>query len=222
MFLTVGVWSRRNAQALKSVTPVDVSGLAAGYQLAQGLVAEDGALAAPLTGRKCAWYDVRVEEEVRTRDTDGEYNYNRRTVREETSDKPIRIVDGGAVCFVDSDGATVFPTEWSEWHGADKMPADRDPERHPADTVPGGSGRMEVHGDPNRRFRYLERYIYPGDPVFALGLVGIKAGRAERPVHAGQAQGAQAVHDLDAQPRDDAVRERQGVARRLVAGTSSP
>jgi hypothetical protein len=52
-----------------------------------------------------------------------------------------------------------------------QIPIERNPDLHSGETVPGESGRIEVMGGPARRFRYTEKYVFPGQPVFAFGLV---------------------------------------------------
>lgn len=169
--LFAAFWSWRNARAIAGTTPVMVAELSEGYRLAQGHVDASDTVVAPLTGRRCAWYEVKVEESVRsaTRDASGHHNHHWRTVREERSKRPLKIVDGSAVCLAETVGAVVHPTEWSEWHGAEAQPKPSEPELRPGTETPGGSGRIELHGSPDRRYRYLERYIRPDDPVFALG-----------------------------------------------------
>lgn len=169
--LYAAFWSWRNARALAAAEPVMVADLSEGRRLAQGHVDANEAASAPLTGRRCAWWELKVEESVRSerRDSSGHYDHHWRTLREERSKRPLKIVDGQASCLVDSAGAIVYPTAWSEWYGADREPRPSEPELHPGTETPGGSGRIEIHGAPDQRYRYLERYIWAGDPLFALG-----------------------------------------------------
>lgn len=175
-------WSWRNARALQSLPATNVSQLSEGYRLAQGHVAPDAKLAAPLTGRPCAWYEVKVEESVKSVSDPGasgdrRVDYTWKIVRHESSRKPLRIVDGEAHCAVHPDEATVYATDWSEWYGATKKPEDREPEKSPGHLTPGGSGRLETHGREATKFRYLERYIYAGDPIFAMGMTSRQPGK---------------------------------------------
>ena len=176
MFLFAAFWAWQNAGALCRQNPVYASGLSEGYQLVQGVAEVRSRLNSPLTGRECAWYDFKIDEAVETvsRNTSGlgsKVSYSWSTVREGSSPKPILLHEGDATCHIKVDGATAYVTDWSEWYGSGKVPKKGNPEKHPGVATPGGAGRIEIHGRPEGRFRYLERYIYPGDPVFALGNV---------------------------------------------------
>lgn len=174
IFLFAAFWARRNARALLIQKPVFASQVEEGYRLVQGKVHDGSNVKAPLTGRQCAWYDLKIDESIQTVTTDSsssgrKVNYTWRTVREKTSSKPILIMDGTTTCLIKTDGAIAYVTDWSEWYGPEKTPTIKDPEKCPGTMVPGGAGRIEVHGTQDGRFRYLERYIYSGDPIFALG-----------------------------------------------------
>lgn len=165
------VWARRNARALMALPGTTVDRLREGPALASGLVSGENALAAPLTGRRCVWYEAIVDESVGTTmgsGSDQEHNYSWRRRREETSRRPIDFAWNDAAARVRPDGATVFHSGWSEWYGPAAEPRGDAPDLHRGD-VPMGGARFEVMTDPARRFRYRERYIFAGDPLFALG-----------------------------------------------------
>lgn len=170
IFLFAAIWSLRNAWFLRTARRRPVSKLTGGYELAEGRVSKGSSVSAPLTGRACAWYSLSVEEEIRTY-RHGRHGYHWKIVREETSRRPIPVSDGEATCEVLPDGATVHATEWSEWAGPYKTPSDRDPARVAGNEPRRGRAGLHVDGDPSRRFRYFERYVYPDDPIFALGHV---------------------------------------------------
>jgi hypothetical protein len=166
-------WARRNAQAIGAQTPVDVSGLAAGYRLAWGRTT--GAdLKAPLTGRDCVWWKVEVWESVRERPTGTGIDKTRWVWREaavEESDRPLLFGDGTATAAVWTFGATaVIPSGWSDWRGDTLPPEDRDPELQQGGT-PAQGIRHDVQGTFGPRFRYVEQIIEKDAPIFALGEV---------------------------------------------------
>lgn len=169
--LYAAFWSWRNARALSATTPTSVANLAEGRRLVEGRIDPGETVAAPLTGRRCAWWEVKIEESVRSerRDSSGHHEHHWRIVREERSRKPLKLVDGAASCLVETKDAIAYPTAWSEWHGGEREPRPSDPEIRPGTETPGGLVRIEIHGAADRRFRYLERYIWAGDPLFALG-----------------------------------------------------
>lgn len=170
--LVAGLLGRRNANALAGSKPISVSKVTDGVQLVEGMTSQDNAMSAPLTGRSCVWFDIKVEENVYTAKTDqNDSDHRWAVVRAQTSTQPIEIVEGGARILADPTGATVYYGGWSEWYGPFPDPEERNPELYSGETVPGGSGRIEVMGDPARRFRYTEKYVFPDQPVFAFGLV---------------------------------------------------
>jgi len=164
------LWSRRNARALAAMAETTVDRLAAGPCLASGRTPATSGLKAPLTGRPCIWAEAVVDRVVERRDSDGkDRRLEWQRVREEVTERPVRIEWNGAAATADPEGATVFHSGWSEWYGPDETPGTPDPEIRPGTESFAGGGRFEVLSDPARRFRFRERYILPGDPVFVLG-----------------------------------------------------
>lgn len=185
----VAAWSLSMSRSLRGRTALEVSDLQPGYQLVWGKVASN-AQRAPLSGRRCAWYAVTVEEYVR-----GSTDKDRggwRSVREETSHAPIRITDGSSTCLVESDGARVYETGWSEWEGDSQKP-DSEPEIHRGTWTSGitMTGNFRVLGQDivaRPRMRCRERYLFADDPVFAIGEVeeDVVAVRRKRKTSAGE------------------------------------
>ena len=166
------LWSWRNARALSSMTETTVDKLEAGPALATGKVVDGSTLRAPLSGRVCAWVESVVEESVVSSSGSGSDRKKSRSwsqIDKSVSERPIRFSWEGHDARVKPEGATVFHSGWSEWYGPASLPEDRNPTLYPGNVSIGGSGRFEVMSDPNRRFRYRERYIFPGDPLFVLG-----------------------------------------------------
>jgi len=164
------VWLWLLRRALGSRQALDVSDLTPGYSLVWGKVARNGQRA-PLTGRPCAWYSIRVEELGRS-DTDSERKLQWRTVQDETSSAPVELTDGKASCFIDMAGAKVIETGWSEWEGSDPKPGEDEPEIRsgPHSTGVQASASLSVLGKVvTAKYRCRERYVFAGDPLFALG-----------------------------------------------------
>ncbi len=163
-------WARRNIKAITAQTPVDVSDVAEGYRLAWGrTVGPD--LAAPLTGRACAWWKAQVWESVRDRDSTGKYRHVWREIASEESDRPLLFGDGKAVAAIWTSGATaVVPSGWSDWRGQAMPPEERNPDIRTGGT-PGQGIRNDVQGTFGPRFRYIEQIIERDTPLFALGKV---------------------------------------------------
>lgn len=169
-------WAKRNVKAIASQTPVDVSGLSAGYRLAWGTTVGPE-IAAPLTGRPCVWWKVQVWESVReslqgrtSLGPDSARWVWREAVTEE-SDRPVLFGDGKSVAAVWSWGATaVIPSGWSDWRGQSLPPENRTPELRQGG-APGQGIRNDSQGTFGPRFRYVEQIIEKDAPIFAIGEV---------------------------------------------------
>ncbi|SFM45671.1 E3 Ubiquitin ligase [Ectothiorhodospira mobilis] len=105
---------------------------------------------APLSGTPCAWYEYRVER--RHRGNNG--NTRWRTVHSGRSSDLFALDDDTGRCVVDPEGARVHTPHRERWHGHRANPQAAP---LPAALLDGG------------HYRYLERRIHPGDPLYALG-----------------------------------------------------
>lgn len=159
-------WARRNVKALAEHKPVDVSDLVEGYRLAWGRTLGP-ALTSPLTGRSCVWWRAEVWESVRDRDAHGKFRHVWRQIAEEESDRPILFGDERQAAAVWTYGATVLSSSWSDWKGQQLPPEDRFPALHSGGSPPRVS-EQDIQGTFGPRFRYVERIIAPGSPIFAL------------------------------------------------------
>jgi hypothetical protein len=176
------VWSRRNARALAALPETGVDRLSEGPALASGRIEGKNSLLAPLSGRPCVWFEAIVDESVRSSHGSGSeravnYSWQRRS--EDASDRPIDFGRNGVVARVRPEGATVLHSGWSEWYGPAARPPPGVPDLNGGE-IPIGGARLEVMSDPDRRFRYRERYLFAGDPLFALGLVSAGRGKGAR------------------------------------------
>ncbi len=199
--LGMAVWTGRIAGALQGRTPVPVNALTAGYQLARGQ-AGGPLLAAPLSGRPCVWWEVRVWERVIGTYHDSDSGRDRRAEwterRHDHSSRAIQCTQGFATCAVQPSGMTLtVPTEVRDWQGMQYPPEHRDPPAQPGTAftpltqqnssyaIVGG----KLLGD---RYRYREEIIVPNSPLFVLG-------RAER------VDPAQWTEDIEEPPVDPAL-----------------
>lgn len=105
---------------------------------------------APLSGSPCAWYEYRVER--RHRGNNG--NTRWRTVHSGCSSELFALDDDTGRCVVDPDGARIHTPHRERWYGHRPNPQATP---LPAALLEGG------------RYRYLERRIHAGDPLYALG-----------------------------------------------------
>lgn len=103
----------------------------------------------PLSDTPCAWWSYRVQE----RERNGKNN-QWRTIEEETSGELFLLADSTGECIVDPDYASVTPSVSRSWGGPVPKP----------------------HRPPDRdswlsfgNYRYSEKLILLGDPVYATG-----------------------------------------------------
>lgn len=196
--LGMAVWTGRIAGALRGRTPVPVNALTAGYHLVRGQ-ASGPMLTAPLSGRPCVWWEVRVWERVIVTHHDSDSSRDRRAEwterRHDHSSRVIQCTQGFAACAVQPSGTTLnLPTEVRDWQGMQYPPEQRDPPAQPgtaflanASNDPGYAivgGKLR--GD---RYRYREEIIVPNSQLFVLG-------RAER------VDPAQWTEDIEEPPVD--------------------
>lgn len=176
----IALWSGRITGALRGRTPVPVNALDEGYQLVYGK-ASGPRLAAPLTGRPCVWWEVRVWERTIESHEDTDNSRERRAVwterRHDNSSRVIQCAHGFATCAVQPSGMTLtVPTEVRDWQGAQFPPENRDPPAQPGTAFTPTTERIASYalvagkllGD---RYRYREEIIVPNSELFVLGQV---------------------------------------------------
>lgn len=185
MGIGIAVWSKYVARTMARMRPVEVSDLAPGYTVVWGHVAE-GNLRAPLSGRRCAWFEAWVEELRPPRlgpgERPGERSPQWERVFLDSSDQPIRVSDGKASCLVVPEGARVHETAWSAWEGESERPErGEEPALNPGSYAPPAlrvtASASSIFGSSPVRYRYVERYIMAGDPIFAMGEAEPRRGR---------------------------------------------
>jgi hypothetical protein len=169
--LVAMVWARRNAAAIAAQTPVDVKDLGEGYRLGWGH-ALGPEQKAPLTGRPCVWWKIEIWESRREKTADGkDHDWVWRRALVHQSDRPLIFGEGTARAAVSAQGATVYPSVWSDWRGQELPPEDRNPVAHD-DGMPAQQGlERDVQGTFGPKWRYREQIIVAGAPIFALGAV---------------------------------------------------
>ncbi len=116
---------------------------------------------APLSAKRCVWFDYRVEQKERRVMSSNNRRSQWRTIDSGTSDSLFYLVDSTGRCAVDPEGAKVTPSVRNVWYGSSRYPGR-------ADT---SSGWLHFTGltQIGRQFRYTEKRIEPGDPLYALG-----------------------------------------------------
>lgn len=114
---------------------------------------------APLTGRPVTWWSYKIEKKKTRRDSDGKTRTEWVTVENKTSPDLILLKDATGEAVVNPAGAEVTPKEKKVWYGRHRKPT----------SAPSGSGSIFTLGSVGRKYRYTERVMLPGDPIYALG-----------------------------------------------------
>ena len=112
----------------------------------------EGAIAAPLSGLPCVWWDYRIEYHTPV----GNNRKDWRVVDSATSVQPFSLRDGDGECLVGPVGADVTPTSHEVWYGSTARPG----------LLP---DRAAQGWSPDRDYRYTERMICPGAHLTVMG-----------------------------------------------------
>ncbi|MGR9091574.1 MAG: GIDE domain-containing protein, partial [Gammaproteobacteria bacterium] len=116
---------------------------------------------APLSAKRCVWFDYRVEKKERRVTSGSNSRSEWRTIESGTSDSLFYLVDSTGRCAVDPEGAKVTASSRDIWYGNSRYPG----------RIDTSSGWLHFTGltQIGRQFRYTEKRIEPGDPLYALG-----------------------------------------------------
>lgn len=136
-------------------TPVShIRSAAQGYVHLEGEAGPppEGAIAAPLSGLPCVWWEYEIEYHTPT----GNNRKQWQVVDRAASVAPFSLRDGGGECLVGPVGADVTPTSRETWYGDTPKPAG----------LPALAGRG---WSPDREYRYTERLIGQGAHLTVLG-----------------------------------------------------
>ncbi len=114
----------------------------------------------PLTGNICTWFSYRIEEYRRS-----SKRSHWITVEHGESDGLFLLVDDTGRVLIDPEGAEVIPSITDIWHGHTRFP----------ENYRGSKMRRWYHLGLNR-YRYTEKRMHPGDPLYAIGLFITRGG----------------------------------------------
>lgn len=106
----------------------------------------------PLTASNCCWWSYRVEQKV-VRRRKGRQETSWKTVSQGSSEEPFLLVDDSGKCVVDPWGAEVMTVTGERWYGSSQQPTPN-------------MRRSRFNG----RYRYAERRLEIGDPIYAIGM----------------------------------------------------
>lgn len=117
---------------------------------------------APLTSTKCCWWTYRVEQKV-VRRRHGRRETTWKTLSKGTSEEPFLLVDDTGSCVVDPWGADVMTVTRERWYGSLRQPTTN-------------MRRSRYSG----RYRYSEKRLEIGDPIYAIGVFRTERDNVER------------------------------------------
>ncbi|OGT90613.1 MAG: hypothetical protein A2286_01045 [Gammaproteobacteria bacterium RIFOXYA12_FULL_61_12] len=144
------------ARLIEDMPTSKVRSAAQGYiELAGRALLMDGEpIRSLLTGTTCCWWRYRIER----RGSKNQWNL----VESGVSDSPFLLEDDTGRCLIDPEGADVTPFVKNVWYGSSRVPG---PSRR------GGGLSFGIGiGIGLGSYRYTEEFIFPGNPLYAIGL----------------------------------------------------
>lgn len=147
----------RRARLLEDVPTSRVRSAAQGYCELDGIarLLKGPAINGPLTGLPCVWWEYHIEEKVTT-GTGKNRSTHWRTLARMASECLFALDDDTGICVIDPDGASVITVDRDRWHGAQSRWVGPPP----------AAGWRRWFGG---RYRFTERRLAIGRPLFALG-----------------------------------------------------
>ena len=112
-------------------------------------------LSAPLTGSACTWWDYKIERREQTRNSKGQTRTRWSTMEKDTSVGFFHLRDETGEILVNPVGADVTPSLQRVWYGDARRP--------------NGDSTSRFGASLKGRYRYTERIMRPGEPIYALG-----------------------------------------------------
>ncbi len=156
-YFSLRYWYR--ARIIEDVPTARIRSAHQGYVELEGTgqPLETAPLIAPLSNVSCLWYHFRIEKKERHR-YKGTICHRWKTLSEGSSGQPFYLEDGTGRCIIDPEGAEITHSEKLVWYGSTPWPT-------AAPLVGEGSIGSLLRED----YRYTERFILPGQPLYAIG-----------------------------------------------------
>lgn len=163
----------KRARLIEDTPTSKIRSAAQGYVELVGAVSvgETGELISPLSDNPCVWFEYKVQ-----RYNGGSKDSRWETINHGTSGLPFQINDKSGICTIHPDGADVITEHVRTWYG-DSINLLEIKQR----------SRKSLFAKLNKnRYRYIERFIYIHDVIYALGYFESLGGGRNIP----------AVHDM--------------------------
>ncbi|PTN11374.1 E3 ubiquitin ligase [Nitrosomonas aestuarii] len=144
----------KRARLIEDTPTSKIRSAAQGHVEIKGTVSygENKELIAPLSGNSCVWYTYKIQRYQRS----GK-NSHWSTVEEGTSNKSFLIQDNTGICVINPEGAEILTEHSRTWYGNTEKPKQTKNTNNFFNVISG------------RRYRYIEKFIYVHDLIYALG-----------------------------------------------------
>ncbi len=134
-------------------------------------------IVSPLSGQHCLWYSFKIEHKVKEYDIGHSNNYaltnsNWETINSGVSDNLFLLADETGICVVDPEGAVITPSFSKTWYGSKVFNA--------TDAASAGAALSLARFIGNNDYRYSEKRIDVGEPLYILGRFKTIGGRREK------------------------------------------
>lgn len=168
----------RHTRIMEDTPTSRIRSAAQGYTELEGVakLLEGEPIISPLTGNRCAWYSVKVEERSSGSSGFSRINFSLgggwesllwnsndngwSAIRNTTSDAIFELRDETGSCIVDPEGADVRPATSLTWYGNSSHPT----------RVPRSSDSKWRQLFNNAQYRYTEKRVHGGDPIYVIGM----------------------------------------------------
>ncbi|RLA20804.1 MAG: hypothetical protein DRQ61_09415 [Gammaproteobacteria bacterium] len=153
----------RRVRIIEDIPTSTVRGAAQGFIELEGIakMMEGEPIHAPLSGKPCVWFSYKVERKVRNH-LDDRTHTHWQTIDQGVSDHLFHLQDRTGVCVIDPEEAEVIPTSSRIWSGSRDRP-------ETWDGLAESSGFWASLFAGVGRYRYTEKLISTGDPLYAMG-----------------------------------------------------
>jgi len=143
----------------------------------EGRLMKGTPIVSPLSGRKCLWYDFKIEQRVKELDIGPSDHYaltksSWQVVNSGTSDNLFLLADKTGICVVDPEGAVITPSFSKSWYGSREFQA--------SDTASANAVFSLSMLTGNKNYRYTEKRIDIGEDLYMLGRFKTIGGRREK------------------------------------------
>lgn len=150
----------RHTRIMEDTATSKIRSAAQGYIELEGCarVMPGDPVIAPLSDTVCAWYSYKIEERSPSLNSRNQSVWH--TIQSGTSDAIFHLEDDTDLCIIDPDSAIVNPSVSESWCGDSKQPF----------AITHGSSFWLFDLFSTSRYRYTEKRIHSGDPLYTLGM----------------------------------------------------